>query len=283
MRRFLSLAFALALLVSGCANTGFGTSSSTSSGGAAVNKTDSPVLARIVKSGKLRVGMSGNQPPLNFRGKSGKLMGLEVDLARAMARLMDAELEIVEMPFGQLVDALQSGKVDLVLSGMTITAERNMRVAFLGPYYLSGKSILTKSSALARARETGDLDQSNLKLAALQGSTSQHFVETLLPKTQLVPTKDYDEAVDLLLGGQVQALVADREIVALTAMLHPMAGLATLKQPLTIEPIGMAVPPGDPLLVNFLENTLGALEASQVLEALRVRWLERGDWIEELR
>jgi polar amino acid transport system substrate-binding protein len=244
--------------------------------------SDSPVLSRIVSSGTLRVGMSGNQPPLNFKAKDGTMMGLEVDLAEALASLMSAKLEIVQKPFGELLGALRKSEVDLVMSGMTITAERNLKVAFVGPYYLSGKSILTRSSALAQADETEDLDQADLKLAALEGSTSQNFVELLIPKATLVTTKDYDEAVKLVLADEVQALVADHEIVALTALRHPEEKLATLARPLTIEPIGIAVPPGDALLLNFLENTLGALEASEVLGALRSRWLQQGDWVQAL-
>lgn len=245
-------------------------------------QADSPVLSRIVKSGKLRVGMSGNQPPLNFRSKGGEMMGLEVDLAGALASLMNVELEIVQKPFGELLGVLEKGDVDLVMSGMTITAQRNLKAAFVGPYFLSGKSILTRSSMLAEAEETGDLDQSDLKLAALAGSTSQRFVEVFLPKAKLVTTKDYDEAVKLLLADEVKALVADHEIVALTAFRHPEEKLATLKRPLTIEAIGVAMPPGDPLLLNFVENTLDALQAGGVLEALRERWLGQGDWVAEL-
>lgn len=240
------------------------------------------VLSRIVDSGTLRVGMTGGQAPLNFRNRAGQMRGLEVDLASALAEFMGIQLEIVEMPFSELLGALADEKVDLVMSGMTITPERNLRAAFVGPYYLSGKSILTRSSTLAQADEAGDLDQANLKIAALAGSTSERFVQALLPKAALVTTPDYDEAVSLLLAGNVDAMVADREVVALAAFRNPDQGLATLREPLTIEPIGIAASPGDPLLVNFLENTVGALEASGVMSILRARWLESDDWVAEL-
>ena len=80
----------------------------------------------------------------------------------------------------------------------------------------------------------------------------------------------------------MNALVADREVVMLTALLNPKEGLATLRDPLTIEPIGMAMPAGDVLMVNYLENMMGALEASGVMSALRARWLESGDWLSQL-
>jgi polar amino acid transport system substrate-binding protein len=248
----------------------------------ATDASASSVLSRIVSSGTLRVGMSGSQPPLNFEGKGGQMMGLEVDLARALAGLMGVQLQIVKKPFSELLEALADAKVDLVMSGMTATPKRSLRVAFVGPYYLSGKSIITRSSSLAQVSRVGDLDRANLKLAALKGSTSEQFVESVLPKAKLVTTRDYDEAVKLLLTDKVSAVVADREVVALTAFLHPKAGLATLRQPLTIEPISIAAPAGDPALTNYLDNALGALEASGELSVVRARWLERGDWVQQL-
>ena len=242
----------------------------------------SPGLSRIVSSRTLRVAMSGTQPPLNFKGKDGEMMGLEVDLARALAGLMRVELQIVQKPFAELLGALAAGEADLVMSGMTTTPERSMKATFVGPYYLSGKSILTRSSRLAQVEEAGELNQADLKLAALEGSTSAEFVRAVLPKASLVTTPDYDAAVKMLLADEVGALVADREIVQLTAFLHPKEGLATLREPLTIEPIGIAAPPDDRLLTAFLGNALDALEASGLASAIRSRWLESSDWVQSL-
>jgi ABC-type amino acid transport substrate-binding protein len=242
----------------------------------------SAVLGRIVKDQKLRVGLSGSQPPLNFKSKDGQLMGLEVDLARGLAATMGVGVEFVEKPFGDLLDAVAKGEVDLVMSGMSITPERNMRVAFVGPYHLSGKSLLTKSSTLAQARDADDLDETQLKVSALRGSTSASFVEALLPEAELMATDNYDQAVKAVLDDKVQAMVADYETCVLQVLLNPRANLTMSQRPLTVEPIGIAVAPGDALLVNFLENTLGALESTGLLEALRGRWLDNGDWVEQL-
>ncbi len=250
--------------------------------GATRADSGSPVIARIVESGKLRVGMSGNQPPLNFKSKSGEMMGLEVDLARALAIMMGVDLDIVQKPFGELLGALQKGEVDLVMSGMTITPARNMKAAFVGPYILSGKSILTESATLAKADASDDLDDPKLTLTALAGSTSEDFVKAFAPKAKLETTQDYDAAVKLVLEGKADALVADYEICALTAFLHPREGLITLDRPLTVEPLGVAVAPGDPLFLNLIENSLGALDAAQLFEGLKGRWIQSGRWVDQL-
>ena len=110
-------------------------------------------LTDIVNNGEFRVGMTGNQPPFSMKTKTGELMGFEVDLAKVLAEGMGVKLKLVEIPFPELMGALEGGTVDAVMSGMTITAKRNLKAIFAGPYVVSGKSILTKSKVLARIKE----------------------------------------------------------------------------------------------------------------------------------
>jgi polar amino acid transport system substrate-binding protein len=239
----------------------------------------SSVLSRIVNSGELRVGMSGSQPPFTVKSKEGKLIGYEVDLARLLANAMGVEVKFLEKPFPELLSALEKGEVDVVMSGMTMTPARNLKAAFVGPYIVSGKSILTKSKTLAAIQEAEEIDQSSISLAALENSTSQKFVQRLIPKAKLVTTKDYDEAVQLVLDDKVNALVADFPICALSVLRHPDKGLSTLVTPLTIEPIGIALPPGDALLINMVENYLGALQVTGILDRLEAHWFQDGSWL----
>ena len=174
---------------------------------------------------------------------------------------------------------LEKGEIDIIMSGMTMTPARNLRVAFVGPYMISGKSILTTSAALAKIGEAGDVDQSQVKMAALRGSTSQDFVSEVWPRMQLTVTDDYDEAINLVREGKVGAMVADFPICALSVMRFPDDGFATLTQPLTLEPMGVAMPPNDPLFLNMMENYLGALEGIGVLELLEEKWFQDGSWL----
>ena len=80
-------------------------------GGAIAASSDtSPVLARIADSGKLRVGMSAGQPPYNMKNRDGKIIGMDADLAELLAASLEVELEIVEMPFSELLDSLERGR-----------------------------------------------------------------------------------------------------------------------------------------------------------------------------
>ncbi len=241
-------------------------------------QNDDSALGRIVTSGELRVGMTGSQPPFTVISKDGDLIGYEVELAQLLTDAIGVELKLVQMSFVELLPALEAGDIDAIMSGMTMTPERNIKVAFVGPYVVSGKSILTKSSTLAAVREAGEMDQASVSLAALEGSTSQTYVEEFMPNANLVTTKDYDTAVQMVLDGSVDALVADYPICALTVLRHPNAGL-TLAEPITIEPIGMALPPGDAQLLNLVRNYLSTLQLTGVLKRLQVKWFEDNAWL----
>jgi ABC-type amino acid transport substrate-binding protein len=239
-------------------------------------------LQRITAREKLRVGLSGDQPPLNMRTKQGEIVGLEVDLIRALADAMGLEVELVARPFAELLPALERDEVDLVISGMTITPARNARVAFAGPYLVSGKSLLTKSKEIARAESPAELDDAGRRFAALAGSTSQDFAERSLPRAKLVTTPDLDAAVRMVLADEVDALITDHPFCMVSVLRHRDAGLACQPTPFTIEPLGIALPADDPLFVNLVDNYLRTMQDTATLARSRVKWFSEGPWLSDL-
>jgi ABC-type amino acid transport substrate-binding protein len=240
-------------------------------------------LARIVDTGELRVGTSGEQPPLTMTARSGEPLGLDVALARVLAKSMGVEAHFVVLPFGRLLDSLEAGEVDLVISGMTITPERSRRVTFVGPYFTSGKTILTRSPELAAVTIPEDLDSSGLRVSALAGSTSEAFARRSLPRAKLEATETLEEAIALVLDGTVDALVADRETCSFGALRHEDAGLLAGTATFTVEPMGIAVPQDQPQLANLIQTYLTALQNAGVLDKARKFWFQDPSWVRELR
>jgi polar amino acid transport system substrate-binding protein len=240
-------------------------------------------LTRIVERGVIQVGMTGEQPPLTMLSKDGEFLGLDVALMRVLARNMGVEAKFVQLPFGQLLPALEAGQVDVVMSGMTITPARVARVAFVGPYFTSGKSILTRSEALATVAIAEELNRSDLRLAALEGSTSEDFVRATLPKATLVKTESLDEAVRKVIDGEVDALIADRETCSFAVLRNPDQGLIASEQSFTIEPMGIAVPLDQPRLANLIRVYLTALDERGAIEKARAFWFEDPSWVGSLR
>ncbi len=272
MKKWMMVLASLLLFLIGCAQM-----NSNTAGTAA-----SPVIDRILQRGELAVGMAGNMPPLNMTTKEGELIGYEVDLAKAMAKAMGVRAKMQVIPFAELLPSLQSGKIDLILSNMTITPVRNLKVAFVGPYFTSGKAFLTKIKTIALAEEAQDINSKNTKLVALKGSTSQAFVEEAIPNATLITADDYDEAVKMVLEDKVHAMVADYPICVVSVYRYPDKGLLSVVTTLTYEPIGVGVPAGDPLLVNWVENFMRITGKTGLLDELKEKWLQRADWLQRL-
>lgn len=240
-------------------------------------------LTRITETGELRVGMSGEQPPLNMTARNGELIGMEVALVNVLAQTMGVRAVLVKAPFGQLLDRLDAGQVDIVMSGMTITPERSTRVAMVGPYYTSGKSLLTKSEALAAMQLPDDLNSSRLRFAALKGSTSEDFVRRSLPKAKLELAERLEDGIRMVMDSEVDGLVADQETGHFAVLRHPEAGLHTSTANFTIEPMGIAVPLNQPHLANLLQSYLTALSNTGTLTKVREFWFKDPSWVKDLR
>jgi polar amino acid transport system substrate-binding protein len=242
----------------------------------------SPVLDRIMAKKELVVGTAASMPPLNMTTKDGQIIGIEADLARYFATGMGVKLNLKAIRFNDLLTALGKGQVDMVLSGMTITPQRNLSVAFAGPYFASGKSILTKQANVESVDEIEKMNNPDKVLVALKGSTSQTFVEKLMPKAKLVLSDDYDKAVAMVKNDGAIAMVADYPICFLSVHRYPEVGFATLTKPISYEPIGIALPASDPLLLNWVQNALNFLEKTGELEELIQRWFKDTSWVSRL-
>jgi polar amino acid transport system substrate-binding protein len=242
----------------------------------------SPVIDRVLQKGELTVGTAASMPPFNMTTKEGRIIGLEADLARYMADSIGVKLKFKAMTFAELIPALEAGQVDMILSNMTMTSKRNLKIAFVGPYYISGKGVLTKIATLASVTDPNVLDRGKYKIAVLEASTSQEFVKVVMPKAKLITTKDYAEGVNMVIEGKVDAMVADHPICVVSVLRYPEHDLFSIIAPFTYEPIGIALPANDPLLVNWVTNFLSKLEDSGVLKNMQDRWFKDISWVKKL-
>jgi polar amino acid transport system substrate-binding protein len=264
MTRFFKRPFRmLALLLVSVASTAVQT---------AYSDTNTSALSRIKDKGMLVLGTSGNMPSMSQIRDDGKVVGFDIDLARFIASGMDVKLDIKTMPFDELLPALEKGDVDMVISNVTINPERNMSVAFVGPYMTSGKCIITKREGLARAEEATDLNTPATRLAALKGSTSAEFVKLLLPEAKLKLVDNFDAALAMINDDKVGGLMTDYPVCLSTLKENPDAGYVTVFSLLSYEPIGIALPGNDSLFINWTENFLKRADGVGLLEELSMRW-----------
>jgi polar amino acid transport system substrate-binding protein len=129
--------------------------------------------------------------------------------------------------------------------------------------------------------DSAALDRAGRRYAAVSGSTSERFIRDELAAAELVPVSDYDAGIQMVIDGKVDALFADFLACAVAVWSHPEAGLSMPPTPFTVEPLGIAVPPDAPLLLNLVQNYLATLDYTGLLASYRAKWLADGDWLVE--
>lgn len=238
-------------------------------------------IDKILKKKEILIGTAANIPPLTFKTKDGKLEGLDIDLGRVIAGAMGVNIKTEHIPFEELLPALEKGKIDMIISCMTITPQRNLRVAYVGPYFMSGQSLLITKEIADSIKDRADINKSDFPLAVPIGTTSETIAKIEFPKSNLVVVKTADEGLSLLLQEKVKGVIADYPFCSVAALRYREKGLVS-NPPFTMEPIGIAVRADDPLLVNMLQNLLSTLQMNGQLQAMTKRWFENPWWLREL-
>jgi polar amino acid transport system substrate-binding protein len=241
------------------------------------------ILNKILENDEIRIGMSGDQPPFSMTATDGSLFGLDVDMAKGLADNIGVKAKLIKMNFNELIPALQNGEIDLVISGVTMTLERNKKVAFIGPYLISGNTILTKNSDYINAQSVEEIDKTGVKISVMQGTTSEEFINATISNASIYKSTTNKLALKMLEEGKVDIFVAGYPTIAVALLDKKADGFSTIDEPFDYEPIGIAITPSDPLLINLTTNYLNALERTGILDMLKVKWFEEGSWILEFQ
>lgn len=148
----------------------------------------------------LKVATEAAYPPFRYMDQDKHMVGFEIDLLKEVASRIGADVEIKDMPFDRLVDAVEEKKVDAAIGAITITEERSKKVAFSDSYYkLSGYSLLViKGNPPVRNEE----ELAGRIVAAKRGSTSEARAKTLHPK-KIVSMDHYSDIFKAVESGEV--------------------------------------------------------------------------------
>ena len=170
-------------------------------------------LSKIKASGKIVLGTSPDYPPFEFviseDGKS-KVVGADIELAKKIADKIGVKLEIKSMDFDSLLPALQSGKVDMVITGMTPDETRRKAVDFSDIYFKGENSVIVKASNVDKIKSEEDLKK--LKLGVQKGSTQETYVKDKLKKDDYKALKAVPNLVMDLKSGKIDAIVLNSKV-----------------------------------------------------------------------
>jgi len=223
----------------------------------------------------LRVGVSPVFPPMIF--KQGKeLVGVEVDMARALGQELGREIVFVELPFKEQIEALNDGRTDIIMSSMSITMARRYVVAFAKPYFMIGQMALVRREDVSKYTfgYPAILDS---PVGVLKATTGEFLVQRDFPKSKIRTYDSGEEAASALMRKRVNLVVSDSTLVWYLAGIHAADGLAAVPKPLSEEPLAWAVRKTDDTLLSSVDAFVA--KASQDGTFLKVfrRWTAVGN------
>jgi len=218
----------------------------------------------------LRVGIAPTSPPLAYK-QNGELTGLEVEFARALAAEMACELRFVELKWDDLAPALTSGRIDIIMSGMTITPARSIRVAFVTPYLRSGQIALVRRTELARMRLML-MDPEN-RFGAQRGTTGDFFIQANLARSKNKLYKTAEAGARGLRKGEIDVFVHDAPVNWWLASESENTSLTPIEGFLTDESLAWAVRKNDQALFDQANNFMQKIGSSGKLRDIVGRWV----------
>ncbi|WP_300282855.1 transporter substrate-binding domain-containing protein [Peptacetobacter sp.] len=243
-------------------------------GGEDKNSTSSSTekLEQIQESGKLVVGIYPDYPPFEFHStKSGKneIAGVDKDLGEAIAKEIGVEAEFKEITFDGLIGALKADKIDIVLSGMSPTPEREKSVDFSDLYYV-GKNILAVKEGEENKIKTID-ELKDLKVAVQKGSIQEAYITKLGCKS-IKSLESIPDVMTELKNGNVDAVVVNDTVGILN--IQEMGGLAKANLELpndnADEGMAAAIKKGDnKAYLEKINKTVKEFKANQFEKSLK--------------
>jgi polar amino acid transport system substrate-binding protein len=239
-------------------------------------------LSEIQKRGVLRVGMEPGYMPFELTNKKGEIIGFDVDIAKRMAKAMKVDLELVSTAWDGIIPALLTGKFDILMSGMTLTQERNLTVNFATPYILIGQSILLKKELAGEVTSYKDLNTDKYTVGSKLGTTGEQATKRKIGKAKYISYETEQEGVMELVNGKIDAFIYDLPFNAIAASQKGEGKIVHLDRPFTREPLAWAVRKGDPDYLNWLNNFMAQLKYDGVYDKIYQKWFLDDSWLKEI-
>ncbi len=222
----------------------------------------------------LRVGIAPIYPPLAFK-KAGELDGIEPEFARRLGERLERPVTFTELPWEELLVALGAGRVDVVMSGMSITAARERQARFTDSYLQVGQMALVRSDDFDRLSGKGALNQDGVRVGYPRGTTSEEYVKKALVRATQRGFASSGDGVSALRNAQIDAWVQDAPAIwrVTGGFFSDEEQLRGLYAPRTEEHLAWAVRLDDTALAEVLDETLRVWKADGTVEDVIDDWI----------
>ena len=254
MKKILSLIILTIIITTGC-----------------FKKGPSNDFDKIVKKDSITVGVKTDAKPFGFiNEETGLNDGFDIDIAKYIARSIlgtDKNIEFISVTPHSRIEAITSGKADMVIATMSVTNQRQYFIDFSVPYYVAGQTAaVRKDSGIKTFAEL-----KNKTSIVVMGTTAEENLRRVVPTTKIIGFKTYKEAFDALKEGKGDAFITDETI--LSDFIYHNKDYKTLKQKISIELYGVGIKKSkDKKLKEAIDIVISRMSKDGTLNYLRKKW-----------
>ncbi len=239
-------------------------------------------IEQILKRGELRVGFESGYVPFEMTNKKGEFIGFDMDFGRRLAKSMGVKFVPVNTAWDGIIPALMTGKLDIIMGGMTITQERNLKVNFADPYIVVGQTILLNKKLQKQVLSYKDLNNPKYIVTSRMGTTGEQAIKKYIPKATYKGFESEAEAGLEVINGKADALVYDLPFCGFLYGSQGKGKTIFLSDPFTYEPLAWAINRGDPDFLNYLNNFLRQSKGDGFYDRMYKKWITGTEWKAEL-
>ncbi len=239
-------------------------------------------LEKILRLGELRVGFEAGYMPFEMTDKRGNFVGFDIDMAKEMAKAMGVKFVPVNTAWDGIIPALITEKFDIIIGGMTVTQERNLKINFADPYIVVGQTILLNKKHEGAVTSYRDLNDPKYTITSMLGTTGEQAARRMIPRAQYKSFETQTEAALEVVNDQADAFIYDLPYCVVFNAQHGADKLVFLDEPFTFEPLAWAVRKGDPDFLNWLNNFLRQVKNDGRYDRIYDKWIKNTDWYAEI-
>jgi len=200
-------------------------------------------LDAIIASGTLRVGMPGDYRPFGLREAStGKIEGMDVDMAESLAASLGVKLEVVQTKWSDLLGDIAADKFDIGMGGISINLTRQKAAYFSTPVLRTGKAAIALCKAKGRFDSLAAIDKANVRVITNPGGTNEKFDRASLKAAQIVVFPTNTGVWDELIAGRADVMITDNVETKLQQKLHPELCAINPDKPFDFGELGYLLP-----------------------------------------
>lgn len=220
----------------------------------------------------LRIGITPDYPPMIFTVNE-KITGVDADLARQLGKELNMPVQFVEMGWDQQIAALIEGRIDIIMSAMTITDARKVRIDFTDPYLKSGLVAAIRAEDTSKYKSAKDILSAFPAVGVIKGTTGEAFVRKEMSKSPRIVTltKTSDAAYELK-GRRIDVFIHDAPAV-IWLVSENEADIKGVWEPFNEENLGWGVRKGDDALLRQVNTILAKWKQDGTLNDILKTWL----------